>query len=174
MPKTKKSENVSKKAANPSPNALYILEVFLIDGPITEEFVAENPVVSRTIEIKGSNTLADLHKIIFKAFDRQDEHMYEFQVGGKGPQDPNTRRYCLKQAFSSSDFAPVPTGDVSSTSIASLDLSIDEAFGYWFDFGDDWWHQIDVINITEKLQSVKYPRITKRVGASPPQYADFE
>lgn len=149
-----------------------MLEVFLIDGPITEEFAAENPVVSRTIEIKGSNTLADLHKIIFKAFDRQDEHLYEFQVGGNGPQDPNAKRYCLKQAFSSS--APAPTGDVSTASIATVGLSIDDAFGYWFDFGDDWWHQIDVINIQDLAQSGKYPKITKRVGASPPQYADFD
>ncbi|MHC5823866.1 MAG: IS1096 element passenger TnpR family protein, partial [Nostoc sp.] len=156
------------------PNALYVLEVFLIDGPITEEFAALNPVVSRTIEIEGSNTLQDLHKIIFKAFDRQEEHMYEFQVGGKGPLDPNARRYCTKQAFFSSDLAPKPTGDVSSTSIASLGLSIDDAFGYWFDFGDDWWHQINVIDIKDKAQSHKYPRITKRIGASPPQYADFE
>ncbi|MEH2183928.1 plasmid pRiA4b ORF-3 family protein [Nostoc sp.] len=174
MAKTKKSENITKKAVNPSSNALYLLEVFLIDGPITEKFAAENPVVSRTIEIKGSNTLADLHKIIFKAFDRQDEHMYEFQVGGSRPQDPNARRYCIKQAFSSSDFTPAPTGDVSSTSIASLGLSIDDAFGYWFDFGDDWWHQINVINIKDLVQSGKYPRITQRVGASPPQYTDFE
>ncbi|WP_392475998.1 hypothetical protein [Nostoc sp. C110] len=57
--------------------------MFLIDGPITEEFAAENPVVSRTIEIESSNTLQDLHKIIFKAFDREEEHIYEFQVGGK-------------------------------------------------------------------------------------------
>ncbi|KST61822.1 DUF6398 domain-containing protein [Mastigocoleus testarum] len=162
------------KAVNSSPNALYVLDVFLIDGPVTEEFIAENPVVSRTIEIKGSNTLEDLHKIIFKAFDRTDEHMYEFQVGGRGPQDPNARRYCLKQAFSSCGFREAPAGDVSSTSIASLGLSMDEAFGYWFDFGDDWWHQIDVTNIADKAKSGKYPRITKRLGVSPPQYADFE
>ena len=104
------------KAVNSSPNGLYVLDVFLIDGPVTEEFIAENPVVSRTIEIKGSNTLEDLHKIIFKAFDRTDEHMYEFQVGGSGPQDPNARRYGLKQAFSSSGFTQAPVaGDVSST-----------------------------------------------------------
>lgn len=174
MAKTKKSENIAKQAVNPSSNALYVLEVFLIDGPITEKFAAENPVVSRTIEIKGSNTLENLHQIIFKAFDREDEHMYEFQVGGRRPQDPNARRYCLKQAFSSSDLTLALTGDVSSTSIASLGLSIDDAFGYWFDFGDDWWHQIDVINIQDLAQSGKYPKITQRVGASPPQYADFD
>jgi Plasmid pRiA4b ORF-3-like protein len=174
MAKTKKSETVSKKVVNSSANGLYVLDVFLIDGPITSEFIADNPEVSRTIEIKGSNTLEELHKIIFKAFDREEEHMYEFQVGGNGPQDPNAIRYGLKQAFSSSGLTLTPTGDVSSTSIAEVGLSIDEAFGYWFDFGDDWWHQINVTNILDKAPTGKYPRITKRLGASPPQYADFE
>ncbi len=155
---------------NSSPDALYVLDVFIIDGPVTEKFIAKNPVISRTIEIKGSNTLEDLHKIIFKAFDRKDEHMYEFQVGGCGPQDPNAKRYGLKQAFFSSDVSENPTGEVSSTPIASLGLSIDDAFGYWFDFGDDWWHQINVTNIVDKAPQSKYPKITNRVGASPPQY----
>lgn len=165
----KQASPYHQKAVNSSANALYVLEVFLIDGPMTEEFIALNSVVSRTIEIKGSNSLEDLHKIIFKAFGRQEEHMYEFQVGGSGPQDPNARRYCLKQAFSSSALTQAPTGDVSSTSIASLGLSVDEAFGYWFDFGDDWWHQINVTKIIDKAPSGKYPKITKRFGASPPQ-----
>jgi hypothetical protein len=42
-------------------NSLYTLEVFLVSGPITEEFVKHNPVVSRTVEIRGGQTLADLH-----------------------------------------------------------------------------------------------------------------
>ncbi len=159
------SSHQSNKPATFSANALYVLDVFLIDGPVTSEFIAENPEVSRTIEIKGKNTLEDLHKIIFKAFDREDEHMYEFQVGGNGPQDPNARRYGLKPVFSSSDFTEALTGYVSNTTIASVGLSIDEAFGYWFDFGDDWWHQIDVTNIIDETKSGKYPRITKRVGA---------
>ncbi|MBD2563855.1 hypothetical protein H6G95_25260 [Nostoc linckia FACHB-391] len=58
--------------------------------------------------------------------------------------------------------------------MASLGLSIDDAFGYWFDFGDDWWHQIDIISIADTVPSGKYPKITQLVGASPPQYADFE
>lgn len=162
MAKTKKSENVE--------NALYVLDVFLIDGPVTSEFIDENPVISRTIEIKGSNTLKDLHKIIFKAFDRQDEHMYEFQVGGRGPQDPNAKRYGLKGASS----IEAPVVDVSIITIDSLGLSVGDIFGYWFDFGDDWWHQINVTNITDKAGTGKYPKVTKRVGASPPQYADSD
>ena len=46
------------------------------------------------------------------------------------------------------------------------------AFGYWFDFGDDWWHQINVEAIEEEVPGVKLPRVMKRVGKSPPQYAE--
>jgi hypothetical protein len=65
---------------------IYTLEVFIISGPVDAKFVKKNPVLSRTIIIRGDQTLAQLHKIIFKAFDRFDEHLYEFQVGGKSPQ----------------------------------------------------------------------------------------
>ena len=44
--------------------------------------------------------------------------------------------------------------------------------GYWFDFGDDWWHQINMEGIEEKVPKGKYPKVTKKVGKSPPQYAD--
>jgi hypothetical protein len=48
-----------------------------------------------------------------------------------------------------------------------------EFFGYWFDFGDDWWHQVQVLSIADDSPKKKYPCITKKVGASPPQYANF-
>ncbi len=149
-------------------DALYVLSVFLIDGPVTDEFVAANPEVSRVIEIKGSNTLADLHQILFQAFDREDQHMYEFQVGGSGPHDPNARRYGLPPAGAGLSI------DVHCTLVADLDLSVDDAFGYWFDFGDDWWHQINVVSIIERAPNGKYPKITQRIGDSPPQYPDFD
>ena len=161
---TKSSQKA--KVVNSNPNALYVLEVLLIDGPVTEKFINKNPEVSRTIEIKGSNTLMDLHDIIFTAFNRKDAHMYEFQVGGNGPNDPDARRYGLKQA-ADSDLA----GNVDDTTIATVGLTVDEFFGYWFDFGDDWWHQVQVISIGDDAPKKKYPCITKKVGASPPQYA---
>lgn len=45
-----------------------------------------------------------------------------------------------------------------------------DVFGYWFDFGDDWRHQIDVVAVETGTGSAKRPRIVKRVGKSPPQY----
>ena len=41
---------------------------------------------------------------------------------------------------------------------------MDDAFFYWFDFGDDWWHQIDVRAIRDEVPPGKYPKITARTG----------
>jgi len=148
---------------------IYTLEVFIISGLATKAFVKKNPVVSRTIEIRSDQSLEELHDVIFKAFNREDQHMYQFQVGGKGPNDPKARRYGLEI-----DEELEVEGNVTQTTIESLNLKQDEAFGYWFDFGDDWWHQINVISIEDKSSKGKYPRITNRIGQSPPQYVDLD
>lgn len=153
---------------------IYTLEVFIISGLVSEKFARKNPVMSRTLEITGDQTLEQLHEIIFKAFDRFDEHLYEFQVGGKGPQDPKARRYGISsyQDEASDDFKLA--GDVKQISIDALKLKQDQSFGYWFDFGDDWWHQINVLAIEQKIPKGKYPKITNRIGQSPPQYMDTD
>src|SRR6516164_9006413 len=91
------SRKPAAKASQPTDQGqvrLYTLEVFIISGPITEKFAKKNPVISRTIQIRGDQTLQDLHHAIFDAFGRSDEHMYEFQFG-KGPMDPKAPRYVL-------------------------------------------------------------------------------
>jgi hypothetical protein len=152
---------------------LYTLEVFIIGGPIIEKFAKRNPVISRTIKIQGDQTLEDLHYAIFDAFDRWEQHMYEFQFG-KGPNDPKGKRYVLPGAFEGRSRTQNIAGNVAETTIDSLGLTVDQAFGYWFDFGDDWWHQINVVAIDDKAPKGKYPKVVKRVGKSPPQYADEE
>ena len=69
---------------------------------------------------------------------------------------------------------PRPAGDLRRTAIGSPGLKVGNAFGYWFDFGDDWWHQINVVAIRNAASRGKHPRVTKRVGENPPQYVDWE
>ena len=152
---------------------LFTLEVCIISGPMTEKFIKRNKVICRTIQIRGDQTLEDLHCAIFDAFDREDEHMYEFQIGGKGPMDPKARKYVLSMAVDDTFGDKKPAGTVNAA-IGSLGLKEGDAFGYWFDFGDDWWHQVNVMDIEEKARSGKYPKVTKRVGTSPPQYVDWD
>src|SRR6516165_6948848 len=77
----KPAESTVRRSATPTkavPAAnLYVLAVFLTGGPTSEKFA--NKVISRTIEIRGDQTLAQLHDAIFQAYDRWDQHLYEFQ-----------------------------------------------------------------------------------------------
>jgi hypothetical protein len=171
-PMARKSSSPVKlhKPAEKGNVQLYTLEVFLMSGPISEKFAKKNPVISRTIQIRGDQTLEDLHHAIFDAFGRWEEHMYEFQFG-KGPMDLKAPGYVLPNADDMDD-GKRPAGRVEQTTIGSLGLEVGRSFGYWFDFGDDWWHQIDVTAIEEKVSAGKYPKVTKKVGKSPPQYPD--
>ncbi len=164
-PTKKRARQTADKAQK-----LYTLDVFIMSGPMTESFAKQNKVISRTIEIRGDQTLAELHRAIFDAFDREDEHMYEFQIGGEGPMDPQARRYVLPASIHDLASEDTPVGDVKRTTIGSLGLQVDDVFGYWFDFGDDWWHQINVVGVEEKAARGTFPKVTKRVGKSPPQY----
>lgn len=171
MAMNRRAKNRLRKRATATRERLYTLEVFLISGVVTEEFVKANPHVSRTIQIKGSQTLQTLHHAIFRAFDREEEHLYEFQFG-RGPHDPEGPRYTV--LVNRGSFNMLDAGDVAKATIDSLELEVGRSFGYWFDFGDDWMHQINVLAIEDAPSSGRFPKITKRVGESPPQYTDLE
>jgi hypothetical protein len=153
-------------AASAAPPAnLYVVSVYLQSGPLSEKFAGKE--VSRVIEIRGDQTLEQLHQAIFHAYDRREQHLYEFQLG-KRPFDPEGPNYGLSD--------PSPTkgrhGDARSTSLDDLGLKPGRAFGYWFDFGDDWYHQVQVERVEPAIPTVTYPRVIKRVGKSPPQYPE--
>jgi Plasmid pRiA4b ORF-3-like protein/LexA DNA binding domain len=151
----------------PAPPAnLYVFLVYLTGGPISEKFTQKE--ISRVIEIRGDQTLEELHGAIFKAYDRSDEHLYEFQMG-KRPFDPAGPNYGV------SDSKPTKKGktrDARTTKLDDLDLKLHRVFGYWFDFGDQWFHQVQLERIEKAIPTVTYPRVIKRVGKSPPQYPD--
>src|SRR5258707_10558362 len=119
MARPKKSPVRLHEPASQSVERLYTLEVFLLSGPISEKFAKKNPVISRTIQIRGDQTLEDLHHVIFDAFGRSDEHMYEFNLG-KGPMDPKAPRYVLPSDYESESGKKRPAGRVDQTAIESL------------------------------------------------------
>ena len=145
------------------PTSLYVVSVFLQNGPVSKKFAKKE--IRRVIEIRGDQTLEQLHQAIFKAYDRWDEHLYEFQFG-KRPFDPDGPNY------GAPDPPPRKKGDgnARTTKLDDLDLKPNRVFGYWFDFGDDWYHQVQVERIEQAIPTVAYPRVIRRVGKSPPQY----
>jgi len=154
--------------------AVYEFEVWLIAGMVTEEFARKNPKVMRAIQIRGGQTLEDLHRAIFKAFGRYDEHLYEFQFDCEEPMDHNARRYVTAFARDDPFDDRPPAGDVGRTTVASLGLNMGDYFFYWFDFGDDWWHRIELTAIPDEAPVGRYPKVTRTIGENPPQYLGTE
>ncbi len=142
---------------------LYTLDVFLPNRPVGRSFLKKKSGVSRVIQIRGDQTLEDLHNAIFDAFDRDDEHLYEFQLG-RGPKDHDGPTY------GSPELEDQQIGMAGEATIESLGLEAGRSFGYLFDFGDNWWHQINVESVEDEVLDGKFPKVTKRVGKSPPQY----
>jgi hypothetical protein len=155
---------------------LYTLEVSILDGLMTDGFIRDNPVVSRTIEIRGDQTLNQLHRAIFEAFDRWDDcHLSEFHLGRK-PRDRHAKRYVLPFIYDDpEDFdEPPAAGSVTQTRLGGLDLKVGSVFWYWYDFGDNWYHEIRVLAIGKAEPKGKYPRAVAVVGESPLQYVDWD
>jgi len=128
---------------------VYRLKVSLLD----------DTSIWRVIEIKGSQTLHALHKAIFSAFDRFEEHLYAFYM--------NNKPYDEASAYEP-PYADERTGkDTSRTRIDSLGLRPKQKFLYIFDFGDDWQHRVEVLDIKEATPSGKNPRLVEKKGDSP-------
>jgi hypothetical protein len=96
--------------------------------------------------------------------------MYEFQIGGKKPMDRKAMRYSVAL-----DGYDPKEKSAEAATIASLRLKVGNIFFYWFDFGDDWWHEVRLLAVDPPVQGKgRFPRIVEKKGDSPPQYADWD
>lgn len=116
----------------------------------------------------GNQTLEDLHWEIFNAFERDDEHLYSFYVPKQGNRSPfierNSIEYAHPMAIDDDDVF-----DASATTIEELDLNLRKRFYYLFDFGDSWWHTIDVEQIRGAVEpGKKYPCVIESRGKALP------
>ena len=92
------------------------------------------PPIRRRIAVADDLTLAQLHRVIQEAFGWEDCHMHEFEIGSA--------------RFGRPDFDEGPFGesgvlDERKTKLAAV-LGSHRTFTYWYDFGDDWFHDVVV------------------------------
>jgi hypothetical protein len=121
--------------------------------------------VSRTIAIPAAMTLDDLHGIIQKAFNFDNDHLYGFYLNPKNP-------YNGEQYFDPRTEEGWADGyPAAETTLASLNLYEGQRFLYVFDFGDNWefW-----ITMTRHLpnESAKKARVVDQIGKAPRQYGN--
>ena len=59
------------------------------------------------------------------------------------------------------------TGDEGTRTLARMRAG--DRFAYWYDFGDDWWHDIFVESVGRADPALTYPRCVTGRRAGPPE-----
>jgi hypothetical protein len=112
------------------------------------------PPVWRRLQVPSTTSLAQLHHIIQAAMGWQDCHLHQFEVDGHCYADPE---HMLQE-----------TTDEARRRLAGLPVG--QRFAYCYDFGDDWWHDIQVEAIDERSDpALTYPRCVTGRRACPPE-----
>ncbi len=113
------------------------------------------PPIWRRIQLESSRSLADLHKVLQIVMGWTDSHMHQFDVGGA---------YFANRSFDlGSDI-----GDAAKQSLHMIAEHY-ESFGYEYDFGDGWQHDIVVEKVLEPESNAVYPICTAGKRACPPE-----
>ncbi len=123
----------------------------------------DSPNIWRIIDIEGTQMLSSLHKAIFKAFDRFEEHQYSFFL--------SNRPYDRESEYTSPGIGTDGTSKLATRiRIDSVELYGGPKFLYLFDYGDEWWHEVELTGVTERVTRASFPRLVKKQGKSPLQY----
>jgi integrase len=142
---TATSKRASKKTPPPSPpQRCFQLHI---------ELQHVSPPVWRRVWIRAEDTFEQLHWLIAAAMGWQGEHLYRFDVGEMSLISPH---------------APLDA-DRRADGVQLGELLHDRMiFGYAYDFGDDWYHHIEVIDDDPECTD-RVPVCEAGSGACPPE-----
>ncbi len=115
----------------------------------------------RTIAMRSTDTLDDLHMAIQQAIKWDADHLYSFFL--------NNKRYDQRYGFSSPwDSDNPPWAD--EVRIGELGLPPKHKFMYYFDYGDSHQFEVQVVGIEPQAAPGDYPHVIESHGAAPQQY----
>ncbi len=117
--------------------------------------------VWRKINISFNHSLEDLHLIIQKAFDFDNDHLYSFFMDNK-----RHSRNAYHSLYS--DEGPYTDDAI----IGELGLYSGQRILYYFDYGDSWEFTVRLLTINEDGRPPKNPEIIEIKGEAPDQYPD--
>jgi hypothetical protein len=131
----------------------------------------DEPTVLREIEIGSDKKLLDLAKAIVRAFDFQFDHAFGFYSALTGREVMRAQpKYELFADMGERHDA----GSVKRTRVAEAFPAAGHTMLFLFDYGDDWRFVVEVIGLGEKEPNVRYPRVLRKVGASPERYPAWD
>jgi hypothetical protein len=112
------------------------------------------PDVWRVFEFSARHTLLDVHDAIQDAFELDDDHLFAFYTSGK-------------HWDRASEVSHEKAGRVR---LFQLELVPGKRFSYVFDFGDELWHELEVVAASESAAGPEAPLLVESEGEAPRQY----
>lgn len=115
----------AKTSTNTSPQQMWQLRIALLNV---------KPSVWRRVMVSATLTFLQLHHVIQAAMGWEECHLHEFEVG---------RQRIGTSSKEDSFFGDEPTLSESRCRLGDM-LANHKKFRYWYDFGDDWWHEVTI------------------------------
>lgn len=141
------------RPANAAPVGALDFEVRLVHGP----------KASRTLRVKSTQALDELHYAVQDAFEWDADHLYSFFLDADRL-DPSTR---IDAPEAEEDEAVLAASEVE---VGSLGLAKGDRILYLFDYGDEHVFTLTVVEVHAKAPAGKLPAVLKTVGKAPRQY----
>lgn len=136
-----------------SPRVILQLRIELLDI---------EPLIWRRIQVPADYSFWDLHVAIQCAFGWNDSHLHEFQVpGGRWPE----RRFGIPTENLVGERASLPGWQHR---VADFLSPQSPRLRYWYDFGDDWMHEVILEELGDAAPGARYPRCLAGERAGPP------
>jgi hypothetical protein len=123
---------------------------------LTITLLETEPKIWRRVLVKGNTNLEDLHRIIQIAMGWDNYHMHQFKIGGEYYGVPDK------------DF-DYEVKNECKTMIADLYAREKRKFGYEYDFGDSWYHEIKIKQCRAPAKGMKYPTCLEGEKTAPPE-----
>jgi hypothetical protein len=112
------------------------------------------PPIWRTVLVKSSITLHELHRTIQMLFQWYDYHLYRFEIG--------------ERAFEAPD-EEAEGEDATRVKLNQLGLRPGNTFHYTYDFGDDWRHLVEVAAVEKADDQAWLPWVLDGARRGPPE-----
>ena len=117
------------------------------------------PPVRRRVMVSANLTFLQLHKVIQAAMGWEDYHLHEFEVGRE-----RIGTSSKEDSFFGGEAAlPENKHRLGET------LANHKKFRYWYDFGDDWWHEITIEKRLDANAEDPPVRLIDGENACPPE-----
>ena len=130
--------------------------------------------VSRTLQIEKDTFFYEFHETLQVVFDWTNSHLFSFFMNVSDGKVQNKVTITLKESTMFQGPSGGSSCDVEEARLSDWFIWPKDKALYVYDFGDDWTHEIELVDIIDKQAGIEYPICTAAENFAPPEDSRFE